>query len=260
MPEEPTPTTVCHAILEAYGDRWFRTGSVENLTHRIDRLIDKCETTTIIIDEAQRLVDRDGTVAAQKLIDWFKSRHSKHNIALIFLGLPRLRDLFEADRQIERRWDAEIEMPAYRWKTSKGVDDIEGQDNFMGILVAFLSLSRLTFAFDIHDRKVGQRFHYASGGIPGHVKKLILRLIRLLNRRAENGPIDLPHFAAAFDKAFRPQIHGMVNPFLNDFDFRETPSVWLDDVAPARGLAGKGKKKTIKQERMEANTVLSKSR
>lgn len=258
MPEEPTRISVCKTLLAAYGDKWSNTGNVLNLTNRLDVFIEQCQTTTIVMDEAQRLVDRDGTVVASQLLDLFKSRHSKHSISLIFLGLPRLRTLFQTDRQIERRWDSELPLLPYAWLTPDGKVDDEGQANFMGLLVAFHEKSTLSFAYDYTDYEVGKLFHYATGGITGNLSKLFLRLIRVLRRKPKNTVVTINLVATAFAGAFRPEVHGMANPFLPSFEYEGTPADWDDGQLIPRSNERQRGKGTRARQKAEAAYTMSK--
>ncbi len=229
MPEAPTVKSLARQILKAYGDELGGHGDEYTLSDRVDRFIAASQTDAILIDEAQRAIERPGTVVSDKLIDWIKSRHGVNSVGIIFLGLGRLRHLFEIDRQIERRWDAEIRLEAYRWAHPDGSDDLEGQANFIGLLAKFRDLSPLPFDFDVEDDDVAFRFFYISQGLIGAVKKLLLKSVRLL-RRTQTNRFDFPLMRLAADEGFRLAANGMQNPFAPDF-VRRLPPPLEDDYA-----------------------------
>lgn len=243
MPEAPTVKSLARAMLAAYGDQFNGRGDEYTLSQRVDRLVAASATAAILIDEAQRAVERPGTVVSDKLIDWLKARHGANSVAIIFLGLGRLRHLFEIDRQIERRWDAEIRLEPYRWVGRDGEDDLEGQANFIGLLAKFRDLSPVPFDFDVEDDDIAFRFFYISQGLIGNLKKLLLKSARLL-RRAQIDSFDLPLLRLAADGAFRLEANGMQNPFAPDF-VRRLPPPLEDDYAMV--LTKRGSKTTKKR-------------
>jgi hypothetical protein len=228
MPAEPTVKSLARAMLKAYGDDEWHKGDEYSLGDRVDRFIAASQTNAVLIDEAQRAIDRQGTVVSDKLLDWLKARHAENPVGFILLGLGRLRYLFEADRQIERRWDSEIRLEPYRWRLSDGSDDLDGQANFLGLLAKFRDLSPVPFRVDIEDDEVAFRFFYISQGLIGGIKKLLLRAVRLSARSQLGEPsLDLKLLEGACDKAFRLRQNAMVNPFHSGFEQRMPPE--LDD-------------------------------
>lgn len=228
-PEAPTVKSLARAILSAYGDELDFRGDEYTLSKRVDLLIQANGTVAILLDEGNRAVDRPGTVVSDKLIDWIKSRHATNSVAIILLGLGRLRHLFEIDRQIERRWDAEIRLEPYQWVDKLGQDDLEGQANFIGLLAKFRDLSPVPFNFDVEDDDVAFRFFYLSQGLIGNLKKLLLKSARLM-KRTQVEAFDLPLMRLAADRAFRLEANGMQNPFAPDFVQRLPPPL-EDDYA-----------------------------
>jgi hypothetical protein len=222
MPPEPTVKALAREILKAYGDELWGRGDEYTLGDRVDRFIAASQTNAVLIDEAQRAIERTGTVVSEKLIDWIKARHEANSVGFIFLGLGRLRHLFEADRQIERRWDAEIRLEPYPWFAPDGSDDVENQANFIGLLAKFRDLSPVPFAVDVENDHVAYRFYYLSRGLVDGVKKLLLRAVRLMARHDARA-FDFPLLEAAAAAAFRLEQNGMQNPFSKGFRMEPPP-------------------------------------
>ncbi len=216
MPSSPTVKALAREILKAYGDQLWNRGDEYTLGDRVDRYIAASQTKAILIDEAQRAVERSGTVVSDKLIDWIKSRHETNSVAFVLLGLGSLRHLFEADRQIERRWDAEIRLELYRWFRKDGSLNFSGQDNFITLLATFRDLSPIKFEFDVEDEEVAFRFFYLSRGLVDGVKKLLLKSARLMKRHGTQ-TLDFGLLEKAAEGAFRLEANGMQNPFALDF-------------------------------------------
>lgn len=228
MPPQPTVKSLAREMLQALGDELWWRGDEFMVGERVDRYLEGCGTSTILIDDAQRAIDRTGVVVSEKLLDWLKERHERLGTSLVLLGLGRLRYLFEADAQIERRWDAELRLEPYTWLTLEGAQDRDGQANFHGVLGAFSELSPLPFAFDVDDPDIAFRFFYASRGVTGYVKKLLLMAMRIA--AASPGAfdaVDLDLLKLAFPRAFRTELQTLANPF--DVSFQPTMPPPLDD-------------------------------
>ena len=86
MPPQPTVKSVGMEMLKTLGDPAWDRGDRYTFGKRVDKLVSGCGTIGILIDEAQRAVDRNGVVVTDELADWFKMRHEENNITLIFLG------------------------------------------------------------------------------------------------------------------------------------------------------------------------------
>ncbi|WP_396594603.1 ATP-binding protein [Brevundimonas sp. R86498] len=226
MPSSPTVKGLARELLKAYGDEFWNRGDEYTLGDRVDRFVAANQTAAILIDEAQRAVERSGTVVSDKLIDWIKSRHEINSVGIILLGLGNLRHLFDADRQIERRWDAEIRLEPYRWFLPNGDPDFAGQDNFIGVLATFRDLAPVRLEFDVEDDDIAFRFFYLSQGLVGGVKKVLLKSTRLMKRNGKT-TIDLALLKEAADGAFRLEKNGMQNPFCRTFVPQPPPP--LDD-------------------------------
>ncbi|MFN4297252.1 MAG: TniB family NTP-binding protein [Brevundimonas sp.] len=226
MPPSPTVKGLARELLKAYGDEFWNRGDEYTLGDRVDRFVAANQTAAILIDEAQRAVERSGTVVSDKLIDWIKSRHETNSVGIILLGLGNLRHLFDADRQIERRWDAEIRLEPYRWFQPNGDPDYAGQDNFIGLLATFRDLSPVPLEFDVEDDDIAFRFFYLSRGLVDGIKKVLLKSTRLM-KRGDKVAIDLPLLREAAEGAFRLEKNGMQNPFCPTFIAQPPPP--LDD-------------------------------
>ena len=110
MPSQPTVITLARQILKDIGDPDWDKGDRKSLTDRVELYVPACGVRGIVIDEAQRAVDRDGVVRREDLAEWLKERHNKLNVSFFLLGMGRVRYLFDHDDQIDRRWDEELPM------------------------------------------------------------------------------------------------------------------------------------------------------
>ncbi|WP_372397768.1 AAA family ATPase [Azospirillum sp. HJ39] len=258
MPPAPTVKSVGMEMLRTFGDPAWHRGDKYSFGKRVDRLVAACGTVGILIDEAQRAVDRNGVVVTEELADWFKSRHDENNVSLIFLGLGRLSYLFEQDGQHERRCDAELRMPAYRWRTGDGMDDLEDQAQFIGTLLAFQKLSPIPFDFDVTEDRIALRFYYASRGVIGALKKLLKMCMRIIAQNpAVPRHITLELLEEAFDRAFRKEAHRMINPFSSTYAGQLPPPIEDDSLSrPDVATRRSAKKRRLRKE--DVNQALTK--
>lgn len=256
MPPQPTVKSLGREMLRLLGDaEWYR-GDEFMVGDRVDRYLEGCGTAAILIDDAQRAVDRTGVVVSEKLVDWLKERHERHGVSLVLLGLGRLRYLFEVDAQIERRWDAELRLEPYKWGLNDD-SDLSDRADFIGVLVSFSELSPLPFELDVRDQDVAFRFYYATRGLTGYLAKLLQMAMRIA-RRGEENCVSADLLERAFERAFRRELHNMSNPFSSGFELRLPPALGDDRIliAEMRGRSALGK--TKKQFSRDVHNRLSK--
>ena len=255
MPTQPTVITVGQEILRTYGDpKWFMGGRA-SVERRVRRFIKRCGTRAVVLDDAQRAVDRNGTVVKIDLVDWLKELHQSNGVILILVGLNRLRHLFEEDGdQIERRYDAPLELTPYSWVDSSGDDCTEQQDQFLAIVSGVISLSPLSFSPEVNvDNEDGviaelalKRFYYASQGLVGMLVKLLKMAMRIAQRDPDRHvAVTLGLLEEACAKAFRLERRGMRNAFAADWLWQLPPAV-LDDTMFVRKPT---RRKTTKRSR-----------
>lgn len=245
MPVNPSVKSLCYAILEAFGDEEPRRSTETVLTFRVSRFLYACGTSALLVDEAQRIVDKNGIVAGEHMLDWFKWIHSKHGISIIFLGLGRLRYLFDQDSQLSRRWNAELRLEEYWWKTKSGSDDIESQAMFIAILSAFKNILPIPLLVDVESDPNAFRFFYASQGLVGPLKKLFKEALRVAAKEpVRRRFIDMSVLETAFERAIRRTTAGIENPFGPNFVMQMPPrpmddGVLLDPASVRRKVKGR---------------------
>lgn len=221
MPPSPNVPRICQQALKVWGDPLWDKGNRENLEKRFDLAAQQHGTMGILIDEAQRLVDRSGTLVKDDIAEWLKDRHKATGCIFILLGLGRLSHLFDKDGQISRRWDAEIRFEPYRWLHANGQSLPDEQADFIGMVASMQAAFPLQFepgldlASDsepVVDR-AALRFLYASHGRIGMVVKLLKMALRLRMEQGSRAIVDIALLDRAFERAFRKRDVPMENPF-----------------------------------------------
>jgi hypothetical protein len=256
MPSQPRVIPVARQMLKALGDPMYMKGRREDLEDRVDHYLKMCGTKGILIDEAQRAIDRNGVLTASDLIDWIKTRHSVSGISFIMLGLTQLRLLVEQDPQFERRWDNEIVMRPYDWG-SEGAEEPISRSYFIALLAAFRDASPIPFSSEVNvlDDYIAKRFFYVSRGFIGILKKLLLMATRVAMQRH----IDYIGFAVleeAFEKAFgkEKEFADLTNPFGRGWKGQLPPKM-RGSAAPYRRLRARSSRKLRRSERNMAVTA-----
>ncbi|MCO6415790.1 ATP-binding protein [Siccirubricoccus sp. KC 17139] len=236
MPTDPNPMNVCRAILEALGDPDFDVGTKASLEKRLERCIKHMGVCAILLDEAQRLVDRASVKAGQAILDWMKDRQARSRIVFILVGLGRLRNVF-GDPQIWRRYDAVVRLLPYEWRDDRPESNDKDRADFLGLVKAVQRKSPLPFSKEVDVScpeadliLVGKRFFSASQGRPGLLMKVLVNAAQQVDNGRAPPLITRELLAVAFDEAIgeRPE---WPNPFSNGWRGEMCPPV-EDDFQP----------------------------
>jgi len=256
MPVQPSVEALARAFLKAYGDPKHASGDKKSVEERLRIYIYASGTKAFLIDEAQRAVDRNGTIVKQELAFWLQDLHEKNYVSIIIVGLGRTNFLFDQDTQVERRWDSEIRMTPYQW----GGGDVEPESrlHFIALLIAFRDNFPIEWPDDLNlvDDDICLKFYYASRGVIGYLKKLLHRLLRIVVSENLTG-ISSAHFYMAFDLAFRKEVRG--GSLQNPFDLKWEPVLPppLPDDTQLINLPRKRHKKTKGAQKAELTYALT---
>ena len=265
MPTVPTIISLGQGILKQLGDPlWFRGGKA-SVEARVDILLKRCGAKALIIDEAQRLADRGGVVRSFDVVDWLRDRAADTGVILILVGLGRMVEVIAQDGQFDRRYDAGLRLPAYRWPDRSQGDAAEG-DDFHSILLTIKELVPWLFGQgldvdhedDAEATRAALRFHYASRGLMGHLMHLLKHMAQKASKMPEEKRrVDLATAHAAFEKGFDYLRKGMSNPFTPDWNPMPPPPV-EDDRAMSAPARNRRKSTTQGQRKRRAIDALSK--
>jgi hypothetical protein len=259
--DQPTVKNVSRAMLEKFRDPLYIKGDLFTLTDRIDKFTKSCGTIGYVVDDAHRMMDRNGIVTAEKLLDWFIDRREQNNVTLIFLGMGRLGYLIGEDLQVERRSNAELRLEPYPWWRAPGEDDLEGQAIFSGILRAMVSGAKIVLDETVALSKPLNiyRFWYISRGSAGLIKKLLERVAAQHdNDGRTDRNISMEDLQLASPKAFRLVENNMVNPFTSGFNLTHIPPPLQNDALPLDPPRRRRDKKTKADKARELEFYLTK--
>lgn len=261
LSDQPTVKNASRQMLEKFGDPNYLRGDLFTLTNRVDLCTKACGTIAYVVDDAHRMMDRNGIVTAEKLMDWFVDRRDENNITLIFLGMGRLGYLIGEDLQVERRSNAEFPLEPYEWWSAPGVDDLEGQGKFLGVLTTMVTKAKIVL-----DKKVDlskdlnvYRIWYISRGSTGFLKKLFERVAAQHdNDGRTDRKVTMEDLRLACETAFPLEKDKMVNPFTDGFDLTQVPPPLQNDALPLDPPRRRRDKKTKVDQARELERYLSK--
>ena len=264
---QPTIIRLQRQLLAALGDPAWTERDTDLAYERIVTLMSACRCDGVLMDEAQRLVDRNGEVVAQAILDWFKQLAEDTGVAIVFLGLGRMRHLFDVDSQIKRRWAPELRLEPYAWPAEEpcapGHPDFaltEDQSGFFALALAFEDALPLRVALAASVRNPdfaiaydnGKRFFYASRGATGWLKKL---WVEAVSDDGGHEEVTLGVLEAAYERAFRQDYPSYVNPFGPLWAGQLPPPIPDDTLL----LRTKVRRLTKAERRRDLNDALSKS-
>jgi archaellum biogenesis ATPase FlaH len=240
MPTKPKVISVGKALLRVLGDPQWYKGTAEEIEYRLHLYVLACGTKAILLDDTQRLLDRNGVLTAQEVVDFFKTLYDQTGVIIILLGLPRMKYLVEEDTQFERLWDNIIEMNPYDWGQDDADDDgaePESRLQFLGVLVAFVAECPVPFSdeVDVTNRDIAKRFYYSSRGVTGRLKKFLAMVMRLVMQSRKNC-IDFEVLREAFDLAFRKDKarEKLINPWGSEWKGQLPPPLQEDGLSASR--------------------------
>jgi hypothetical protein len=255
MPSQPTAIKLARRMLKLLGDPFYHLGKNDFLTDRIQILARACGVKAVIIDEAQRAVDRDGTVRGEDLADWLKEQHNDLNVSFLLVGMGRVRHLLDFDDQIDRRWDNEIVIPPYEWGDDNR-ENISSRVQFVTLLATYAKVSPLPFSdeIDVCEEDTAKRFYYASRGVLGLLRKLLLAAASIAVEQRDSS-ITMESLRCGYDQVFRKEkLHeSLINPWDSDWDGRLPPP--LRDHTVLLRPKNRRKRRPCKSERKAALTA-----
>lgn len=226
----PNPVTikgVASSLLRALGDCEPTKGSAYEMTYRLGKLLHKCETKVIILDELQHLLKRDWTGNTHNVKDWLKSIINEFKVPIVIVGTPECVDIINTDRQLARRFTKRFQLDNLKF-------DFDERGDFRKFVesLAFTITDELKLQIspDFKRRYNSLIIYAATGGNPADITKLF-KTATLNSLERNNKKIELLDFETAFKELVLPNSlcltskdinSTLVNPFNLNADELET--------------------------------------
>lgn len=216
-PSVGTIGALAYQILLALGDPYPEKGQIPEKTNRIKVLLHGCRTEVLILDEAQHIYDRGQRRSHYATADWLKSLVDVIKRPVFLLGISRLESLLGVNPQLRRRFESPLNLSNYAL-----ADNENETSEILKALSPALSIPLV--AREFRESELAKRFHYATDGRIGYLKKLIISAMRIASELDEPA-ID----CAILERAFAQKIWhlgvGKSNPFSTQFVFRRLNKV-----------------------------------
>jgi DNA transposition AAA+ family ATPase len=174
VPAAASISSMAEAILTPLGDPAPNRGSLSEKARRVVALVRGCKVEMILIDEAQHISDRGQSHTHYMVADWLKVLIDGMGVPTVFLGLPRLESLIQANEQLRRRFSNRLRLSLGQGEEGTVLD--ECLDLFHSLAQA-LPFPISSAPYELSD--LGARLYYASDGRIAHIKKLLAGALRL---------------------------------------------------------------------------------
>ncbi|MBS1808589.1 MAG: TniB family NTP-binding protein [Acidobacteria bacterium] len=203
IPESATPMSLVGKILRSLNDPYPDTGSKTVKTSRLERLLKGCETQLIILDEFQHFIDGKRHRTMEKTADWLKVLIDETKIPIVLVGMPGSSIILDLHPQLNSRFFTRMEFPPFPWKTTLD------KKAFRSLLKEMADALPYPNKPILSEEELAYRFHRATGGKIGHVKKLIVRAMLIMENQKTNA-LTVEHFQQAYAEKYG----NGENPFL----------------------------------------------
>jgi hypothetical protein len=227
------PKGIAADILLALGDPAWSSGTVQTLTNRAVRLLERCGVELIILDEFHHLFDHDRARVMTKASQWLKVLIVNTGIPVVVAGMPQAAHVLRAEHT-ERRFKERLILRCFNWRTP------EGRREFCGMLKKLDDTLPLAEASGLTTLDVAGRFYLACRGISDYLMTLVRgAVLEALQRKAER--IELQDLARIYEAKLAQQrvLAEQANPFIGEVNYAALDRVQPadDDRVPAMGLS-----------------------
>ncbi|WP_432258353.1 TniB family NTP-binding protein [Cupriavidus sp. TMH.W2] len=178
IPRRPTPTSVADAILKALGNSMPGARDAdEKLEKDVIRSLDACQTTTMLFDEAHRILPASRMRGNKDMLagdvgEYMKRLSDLSGRGMAWAGLHSFNELCEHDDQLGSRWPGSIELPQYKYTG-------EWRSLLVGLGNALAGGTGYKFDFDVTAEDVSRRMHAVTHGNFRRLKHLVSEMVRI---------------------------------------------------------------------------------
>lgn len=171
-PSKPTVKGLAELMLQKLGDPKWDSGTENNKTVRLARLLKACRTRMLMVDEFQHFFDKSTHEVFHHVADWLKILADSTKVALVVTGLESCLPVLLRNEQLSGRFLAPAFMHRFNW-----LDD-EHRAEYVAILSAFHE--SLSAHFDVpalDNEEMAYRCWCATGGLMGYLAKFLRQVV-----------------------------------------------------------------------------------
>lgn len=112
IPSPATVKTVAASMLAQLHDPNPLAGNTAQLTIRLCRLLERCETKLVFLDELHNLLDTTKTTTRinNNVCNWIKSIVNNTSVSFCLVGLPEFAPILSIDSQLSRRFPLHFKL------------------------------------------------------------------------------------------------------------------------------------------------------
>lgn len=209
VPSKPTVKSLADTILSAVGFVPQSSSNAAKLTQTIVKQFEGCGVEVLFLDEFQHFLEGNRS-DLREVTNWLKGLIDKLHTSVFLCGMPSLRRVLQANKQLRRRFSRVTEMGAFNIQSSTAA----GQ--FIGVLTALCRDMPLP-TVDFKDQDVATKIHFATSGLIDYMCKLINGAYEnAVDRGAKE--VALQDYAAAFLTCIWDRPAATRNPFNSKFN------------------------------------------
>ncbi|HWL10146.1 MAG TPA: TniB family NTP-binding protein [Planctomicrobium sp.] len=219
---EARPKGIAADILLALGDPAWSSGTVQTLTNRAVKLLQRCQVELIVLDEFHHLFDMDRAKVMTKAAQWLKVLIVNTKIPIVVCGMPEAEHVLRAEHT-ERRFKERLQLKCFTWRTPAG------KREFCGMLKKLDLSLPLAEESELAEPELAERFYLACRGIPDYLMTLVRGgFVEALRRKSER--VEREDLARVYEQKLAHQrvLVEQSNPFIGSLDQGA-----LDRVQPA---------------------------
>ena len=219
------PKGIAADLLLALGDPAWSSGTVQTLTNRAVKLLQRCRVELIVFDEFHHLFDMDRSRVMTKAAQWLKVLIVNTGIPVVVCGMPEAEHVLRAEHT-ERRFKERLTLRCFTWRTTTG------RREFCGMLKKLDATLPLTADSGLADPDLAGRFYLACRGIPDYLMTLVRGgLAEAVGRESEI--VEMADLARVYEVKLAQQrvLLEQPNPFIGKLDRGALDSVQPADAA-----------------------------
>ncbi len=215
-----TVKNMATALLRSMGDPIPDKGTKTNQTIRLYDFLESSEVELIIIDEFQRVFDRNSNRVIIDGADWLTDLVDESELPVVLLGMPWGKHILDMHTQLKRRFSAQRELKPFGWDTDEKKKYIM---KFLNSIDKKLPFSKRS---ELGSEEIAFRIMCGSRGKRSAVMRIVRRASEL-TIKCGGDQITMQMLAKAYDDELASLYPQAANPF-----FAKRNKLILDQIKP----------------------------
>lgn len=167
-PAAPSIKSLAESLLIALQDPAPDRGTTTAKRARALHFAKLCKVRMIIFDEFQHFIDNGQSNSLQSVADWLKGFIDECGIPCVLMGLPRSAQILRINEQLRRRFSTHLQLLPFSIKSHWEFEEFQVVLNEFDMALPHQAQGRYA------EPETAKRMYYASNGLIGYVRKLIV--------------------------------------------------------------------------------------